>query len=63
MGSLEKKIKMIEIKREGLTHKIKEINKTNENKRRFTLGLGEVDEYSNFREKSVSRVLSSPINY
>lgn len=63
MNRLEKKIKVIEVKRDGLHSQIQQINKANEQKRRFTLGLGDdEEEFSNLREKQVSRLMSTLSN-
>lgn len=43
MTSLEKQVKVIEVKRVGLKSQIQQINKAHESKRRFTLGINDVD--------------------
>ena len=43
MTSLEKQVKVIEVKRIGLKSQIQQINKAHESKRRFTLGITDVD--------------------
>ena len=60
MITLEKQIKVIEVKRDGLQKQIKQINKVHENKRRFTLGLSEVDDDDN-KNRNPSRILVNKI--